>query len=183
MKQNLSVAIGISILISVFFGAVGIGYSFYKNEIVESNPESSDIANKNSLAEQQERETNSLIVPVPRSQEGRVGIDSNSTGGIPIGTYSNPPRVIDSGDNFNSTSIDRPIDSFDSRIESNGLNREGLTNSFPDYNNTSSTNQSLDHSSNNSLIRPLDDDDFLETPTSEDNFTEPSYLNDSTSPF
>ena len=184
-SDNLSVTIGVGILISVFLGVIGISYSFYKNEIAEPNQQPPNVARNNGQTEESEEEANSFIVSIPRSHQGKIGIDTNSTKGIPTGTYSNPPSTINSGNSFDSSNIDRPVGSFDSSFQGNSLYRESLTNSLPDYSNSDSsfTGVNRDRSRDNSLIRSLDDSDFLENPTSDRNSIEPSYLNDSSSSF
>ena len=179
-KKSVSTSIlaGISLLFLVILGMGGITYSFYRTEIAEEKEESADMANDDSPFEQLKKEKNMTIVPVPEENTSSGGIDLDNEG-IPTGTYSNPPSNITSTSDSYSTEANRPIDNSnsiddsnsidnsDSSVYSNSLNNRSLTDPLPDYSNSSSSN-SFNRTSDNSLIEPLDDSDFLDVPSSDD---------------
>ncbi len=160
MKKDsgyLSILAGISILAAVFLGLGGIAYSFYRSEIAEEKEESLDIANDDSPFEQLKREKNIVITPVPEEKGGSGKIVE--TEGIPTGTYSNPPTEINTSGSSYSTEINRP----NPMVESNNFNSESLIDNQPDYSRPSSSNN-FNNSDDNSLIEPLENDDFLDVP-------------------
>lgn len=163
-----SVLIGVGMLFSVALGSGGLAYSFYRTEIAEEEKESSDIANDDSPFEQLKREKNIVISPIPKEKDGSRGMNSNSHG-IPTGTYSNPPNTINSTAGLYSTEENTSIDDFDSRIESDRLTQDSITDAPIDYSRPSSSNN-FNSTSGNSLVKPLDEGGFPETPTTRKNY-------------
>lgn len=165
---STSVLVGISLLFLVVLGMGGIAYSFYRTEIAEEIEESADMANDDSPFEQLKKEKNMVIVPVPEENSGSGGTNFE-TEGIPTGTYSNPPSNITSTSDSYSVRTNRPIDNSDSSVYSNSRNSSrSLVDPLPNYSSSSGSNFNR-NSSNNSLIQPLEDSDFLDVPSSDRN--------------
>ena len=164
---STSVLAGISLLFLVILSMGGIAYSFYRTEIAEEREESADMANDDSPFEQLKKEKNMTIVPVPEENTSSGGIDSKGEG-IPTGTYSNPPSDITStGDSYSiEVEENRPIDNSDSSVYSNSSSNRSLLDPLPNYSNPSSSNN-FSRTSDNSLIEPLDDNDFLNVPSND----------------
>ena len=166
-SESLSVLLGIGILALVTLSSGGIAYSFYRTEISEAKEESSEVANDDSSSdspfEQLEREKNIVTTPVPIEQSGSGSMDSKNSG-IPIGTYSNPPStVIPTSDSYIREETSS-INGFDSFIaERDNLYEDNTIDSSPDYSRPTSSNNF--NSTNNSLVKQLEDSSFLETPT------------------
>ncbi|MGD1922512.1 MAG: hypothetical protein ACFCAD_28635 [Pleurocapsa sp.] len=159
----LSILIGVGMLFSVALGSGGLAYSFYRTEIAEEKEESSDMANDDSPFEQLKREKNIVITPVPQAKNSSGGISSNSRG-ISTGTYSNQLGTINYNDSLYSSEQNSSLDNFDSGVESDRLIKESVGNTPIDYSSPSASNNFHD-TSENSLIKPLDENDFIETPT------------------
>lgn len=167
-SQSPSVLIGVGLLCFTSIGLAGVVYSFYQSDTVQEqvSPEDSlEMAKENDPLEQLKKEKNIIITPVPEQQgSGSTTLDTET--GIPTGTYSNPPSTVESFDSSQPTSS--PLNSLDSSVERNRLNQESLSNIAPDYSSPSSSNN-FNNTSDNSLVEPLENDDFL------DNFdTDPS---------
>ena len=173
------VLIGVVMLFIVALGMGGIAYSFYRTEIAEEQEESSDMANDDSPFEQLKKEQGIVITPVPQQEGGSGGIDLNSNEeGIPTGTYSNPPAIVDSTAGLYSAEPNRPLNNFSSSVESNQLNQERFSNDMPNYTSPSSSNN-FNSTSDNSLVEPLDNSDLLESPDETDTSIEASPLENS----
>ncbi|MCC0176933.1 hypothetical protein I4641_08065 [Waterburya agarophytonicola K14] len=167
-SQYLPIILGVGILFCVILGMGGIAYSFYTDQIAQEKQEekeSSYITEDDSPFEKLNREDNIVIVPVPQEEGGTTGI-LPSNEGIPTGTYSNPPSTIQSTANAYLTDINRPIDNFDSSVARNRQNQERISSQFPDYSSPTSSND-FNSTRDNSLIKPLDNSDFLEIPTTD----------------
>lgn len=165
---STSVIAGISLLFLVILGMGGIAYSFYRTEIAEEQEESADMANDDSPFEQLKKEKNMVVVPVPEENQSSAGIDFEREG-IPTGTYSNPPSSITpTSDLYNSypTEENRPIDDSDSSVYSNRSLDRSLTDTLPDYSRPSSSNN-FNSTSDDSLVQPLEDSEFLDVPGEE----------------
>ena len=163
-----SVLVGVCLLFLVVLGMGGIAYSFYRTEIAEEIEESADMANDDSPFEQLKKEKNMVVVPVPE-EEGGSGTTDFSDGGIPTGTYSNPPSSITSTGSSYRTETNSSIDNSDSSVYSNSRNSSrSLVDPLPDYSNSSSSNN-FNRTDDNSLIDPLEDSDFLDVPSSDRN--------------
>ena len=160
-SESLSVLVGVGILALATLSSGGLAYSFYRTEIAEEKEESSDMANDDSPFEQLKKEKNMVITPVPTDRSGSGTTKSNNSG-IPIGTYSNPPTTINPTSNLYSTEAGRRINNIDS---------------IPDYSSPASSNNF--NSTNNSLIKPLEDNSFLDTPSTDNPSWDTSPLEES----
>lgn len=165
---NISIIIGAVILFLVAFGLSGIAYSFYRAETTTEQEESEDTAEENSPFEQLERETNMVITPVPEELGGSGSIELEQEG-IPTGTYSNPLANINpsGGSAYIPTSPDSAIipedsDNFDNSVSSSS---DSLTDGVIDYDRPSYSNN-FKSTDDNSLVDPLEEDNFLEAPSS-----------------
>lgn len=177
MKRNsgsISIIIGASILILMSLGLAGTVYSLYLGDSERQESDSPETAAKNDPLARLKKEKNINITPVPEDTgSGTRTLDTET--GIPTGTYSNPPTTVNS---FGSsdTGIDRPIDNYGSSVERNRLNQERFSSTTPDYSKPASSNN-FNNTSDNSLIEPLDNSDFLDTSTStseEESLTSPA---------
>ena len=177
MKQSSKTPLIIGVIILTFtsLGLVGIGYTFYQNETAQE--ETQPIANDNDPLEQLKKEKNIITVPVTEPGGSSPGIDSD--GGIPTGTYSEPPEAaIGSSEPIHEPIQSRPIDrSFDSSVERNRISQQRFNSTTPDYNRPSSSNN-FNRTDDNSLIDSLEDDEILENPITdtEDSIITPSLI-------
>lgn len=163
---NTSIIIGASILALITLGLIGVGYSFYTNETAEEESDSSEIVEENNPYENLKKEKNFVTTPVTERESSGVG-RLELEEGIPTGTYSNPPTTVNSFDESDITTdrpINSPINNYGSSVESNRLSQERFSSQTPNYSRPSSSNNFDNSNSENSLIEPLEDDDFLDVP-------------------
>ena len=149
---------GISILLLIPIGIGAFTYSSLTND--EPSPSGQSATNKNSG-----EDSDVQFAPVPTYQSETGGSNADSTEGIPIGKYSNPPTNIETGSGMPDIDSRSPSD-FDSSVDRNRLRQQTTINSTPDYTAPSSSN-SYNEPEDNSLVAPLDDDSFLEIPEDE----------------
>ena len=164
--KSLPFIVGVSILLLVPFCVGGLIYSSFSSDNAANQTETFDSPNS-SPGSGLAREKNIRSVP-PLSSEssGGIGVNSNSSQGIPIGKYSNPPTEIKSfGTDMPNTS--RPLDDFGSSVERNRLNQQNSSRLIPDYSAPSSSND-FNRTEDNSLIEPIEEEQLVEiTPRNE----------------
>lgn len=107
--------------------------------------------------------------PFPSVEPGGAGSNTNSTTGIPTGTYSNPPSTIETGSEVLVPKTSQsPINNFESSVDRNRAIQQtmndSIDHSIPDYSSPASSNNY--HDTQNSLIEPSEDDSLLESPQS-----------------
>lgn len=167
--KSIPLLIGVSILFLIPIGIGAFTYTAIQDESDSQQGEAADSQPDGAAPPGLATETNMRPRPMPsppRESRGTVE-DSRSTEGIPTGKYSNPPTKIQSG-GVDLPGATRPVDDFDSSIERNKQNQEIDTNIMrPDYSAPSSSNN-FNRSDDNSLITPLEEEDFLEVPDSDD---------------
>jgi hypothetical protein len=108
----------------------------------------------------------------PSSEPAGGGGEIDPNKGIPTGTYSNPPTTIESGSETVAVpkKSSPPMADFASSVERNrsiqqSLNSDSVDNSLPDYSSPAASNN-YQNTQNNSLIKPLEENSLLESPTS-----------------
>ena len=156
--KSISFLAGVSILLLIPIGIGAFTYSTLTND--ESSPPEQSATNDN-LGE----DSDVQFAPVPTYQSETGGSNADSTEGIPTGKYSNPPTNIETGSGMPSAGS-RSRSDFDSSVDRNRLRQQTTINSTPDYSAPSSSN-SYNEPEDNSLVAPLEDDSFLETPENE----------------
>ena len=160
--KSLPFIVGVSLLFIVPIAVGGFVYSSLGNDAEET--ETTNQRNEDPF-ERLPSQQNIEPIPVPPTEaSGGAGMVDNSSEGIPIGKYSNPPTEIETSktDNLNPR---RPLDD-DSSVELNRL-RQHRDRQTPDYSIPAASNDFQD-TEDNSLIDPLSDDSFLQVPESED---------------
>lgn len=180
MKRNsgsISITIGASILILMSLGLAGTVYSLYLgDDDAQQESDSSTATEKNDPLARLKKEKNINITPVPEDT-GSGTRTLNTETGIPTGTYSNPPTTVNSFGG-SETGVERPIDNYGSSVERNRLNQERFSSTTPDYSSpdysSPASSNNFNNTSDNSLIEPLENDDFLDTNTSTDSSEEES---------
>ncbi|MDJ0569496.1 MAG: hypothetical protein QNJ53_10660 [Pleurocapsa sp. MO_192.B19] len=166
-SENLPVIIGLIMLSVVSLGIGALMYSFARSDTFQKQTENSaDFAQKNSQLEEKESDKNILVAPAPVENGGMAGVDANPRTHIPTGTYSNPPTTVNSFEYSDSSRQNSPLNDFGSSVERNRLSQQNNINTtIPDYSRPSSSNN-FNQTDDNSLIDPLEDDNFLEIPNS-----------------
>ena len=174
--KSIPLLIGVSILFLIPIAIGGFTYTALQEDSgKEQTPEAANSQPDGASPAGLARET---VGPRPMQSPpnrgtggGNEALPSNE--GIPTGKYSNPPAKIESG-GVDLPGASRPIDDFDSSVERNKLNQESIDTMTPDYSAPSSSNNFNNRSNDfddNSLITPLEEDDFLEVPESDDEET------------
>jgi hypothetical protein len=166
---------GICIL---FITPLSLGAFVYSSFRADSTDQSTDSAEdstaKNDSLGGLATESNIKAAPLPLSESGSGGSNTDSTTGIPTGKYSNPPTTIETGsEELIPQTSQNPIDNFESSVDRNQAIQQTMNDSIndsmdpsiPDYNAPASSNNYND-TQENSLIEPLEDDSLLEAPTS-----------------
>mgnify|MGYP003433528533 CR=1 FL=1 len=166
---------GICIL---FITPLSLGAFVYSSFRADSTDQSTDSAEdstaKNNSLGGLATESNIKAAPLPLSESGSGGSNTDSTTGIPTGKYSNPPTTIETGrEELIPQTSQNPIDNFESSVDRNRAIQQTMNDStndsmdplIPDYNAPASSNNYND-TQDNSLIEPLEDDSLLEAPTS-----------------
>ena len=159
--------IGVSMLLLAPLSGAWVAYSFFDRETESAEEQAGGEENfglENNHFEKLEEEV--LTAPAPVDSQGRGTIDSNSQG-IPIGKYSNPPTTINPSGSSDFSGTSRPLDDFDSSVERNRLRQQYTNRMTPDYNTPSSSNN-FNRAEDNSLVKPLEEDDSLEIPDRSD---------------
>ncbi|NJK54601.1 MAG: hypothetical protein HC939_00855 [Pleurocapsa sp. SU_5_0] len=105
--------------------------------------------------------------PFPSVESSGAGSNTDSTTGIPTGTYSNPPTTIETGsEDLVPKTSQSPINNFESSVDRNRAIQQtmndSIDHSIPDYSAPASSNNYQD-TQDNSLIEPLEDDSLLES--------------------
>jgi hypothetical protein len=162
---------GICIL---FITPLSLGAFVYSSFRADSTETADDSTAKNDSLGGLATESNIKAAPLPLSESGSGGSNTDSTTGIPTGKYSNPPTTIETGsEELIPQTSQNPIDNFDSSVDRNRAIQQTMNDSIndsidpsiPDYNAPASSNNYND-TQENSLIEPLEDDSLLEAPTS-----------------
>ena len=178
---------GICIL---FITPLSLGAFVYSSFRADSTDQSTDSAEgstaKNNSLGGLATESNIKAAPLPLSESGSGGSNTDSTTGIPTGKYSNPPTTIETGsEELIPQTSQNPIDNFESSVDRNRAiqqtisdSNDSLDHSIPDYSSPASSNNYHD-TQDNSLIQPAEDDSLLEAPESD---TEAIPLTPSTEP-
>jgi hypothetical protein len=156
--------------------------SDYTDQSQEKTEESS--ATGSSFGGASTKSSKQFSFPSSEPAGGGGEIDPNT--GIPTGTYSNPPTTVETGsetvvpprksspstaDFSSSVERNRSIQqSLNSGSANNSLSDFGgsaessIDNSLPDYNSPAPSNN-YNNSQDNSLIKPLEENTLLESPT------------------
>ncbi|MFM2312962.1 MAG: hypothetical protein RLZZ04_2238 [Cyanobacteriota bacterium] len=151
---------------------LGIGalvYSSVRSEYTDQSTEKTEesSATGGSLGGASTKSSNQYTFPSSESSGGGGEIDA--TTGIPTGTYSNPPTTIKSGSETVPQKSTPLTEDFASSVDRNrsiqqSLNNSSIDNSFPDYSSPAPSNN-YNNSQDNSLIKPLEENSLLESPT------------------
>lgn len=165
--KSLPFIVGVSLLFLVPVGIGAFAYSSLRDNSDEQQTTEADSLPESSPFEGLPREQNIQAAPMPSTENGgSAEIDSDSSQGIPIGKYSNPPTQIESYGK-NTTPRTRPLDDSGSIVDRNRFIQQDADRQAPDYSTPSASNNFKD-TEDNSLIEPLEDDSFLEVPETED---------------
>lgn len=154
---------GISILLITSVSIGAFVYSYFRADSTDAAGES-------------KTETDSLggtgtdqikSAPFPSVESSGAGSNTDSTTGIPTGTYSNPPTTIETGsEDLVPKTSQSPINNFESSVDRNRAIQQtmndSMDHSIPDYSAPASSNNYQD-TQDNSLIKPLEDDSLLES--------------------
>ncbi len=161
---------GVSLLLITSLSIGGFVYSSFRADSTDTAGES-------------KTETDSLggtgtdqmkSAPFPSVESSGAGSNTDSTTGIPTGTYSNPPTKIETGsEDLVPKTSQSPINNFESSVDRNRAiqqsmndSNDSIDHSIPDYSAPASSNNYHD-TQDNSLIEPLEDDSLLESSPSD----------------
>ncbi len=171
--KSLPFIVGVSILFLVPCGMVGIIYSSLQSDNTENATGTADSPSESNPLDGLATKQNIRVAPapIPETSSSHLGVDSNTSQGIPIGKYSNPPTTIQSpGVALPETS--HPLNNSSSIVESNRREQQNTSRLIHDYSTPAASNN-FHRTEDNSLIDPLEEDSFLEAPDSDNPETIP----------
>ena len=156
--KSPSFIIGVSILLLVPFTVGGLVYSSLSQDDAQQQTDSDSSPTKEAPFEGLTRESNLPPEYTAAPETSSPGVNVNSSSGIPIGKYSNPPTSI--------TSEGLATPQTDNSSGNVGFNAEiSSTSARPDYSAPNSSNN-FNSTTNESLITPLETNELLEIPES-----------------
>jgi hypothetical protein len=164
---------GISLLLIT---SVSIGAFVYSSLRADSTDQSTETAEDGTATSESfdgsgtESQIKAAPYVSPESESNGAGSNTNSTTGIPTGTYSKPPAAIKTEGKTAKEAIPDTsqslIESFESSVDRNRAIQQkmddSIDQSIPDYSTPSASNNYNDNQ-DNSLIKPLEDDSLLES--------------------
>lgn len=167
--KTLPFIIGVSLILIFPIGIGTIAFSVLGNDGEGQETETTNSPAEDNPFDGLAREQNIKPAPIPPAEgNGGGGVGYDSSEGIPIGRYSNPPTRIETfGEDLPNTN--RPINSSGSSVELNRWRqeREKIDSTIPDYSAPSSSNNFKSTEDNSPIDSLSDDMDMLEAPESE----------------
>lgn len=154
--KSPSFIIGVSILLLVPFTVGGLVYSSLSQDDAQHQTDSNNSLTEETPFEELTRESNLSPEYTAAPEASSPGVKVNSSPGIPIGKYSNPPTSITS-EGLATPQTDNSSGSFNSEISSN--------TTLPDYSAPNSSNN-FNSTADESLITPRETNELLEIPES-----------------
>ena len=156
--KSPSFIVGVSILLLVPFTVGGLVYSSLSQDDAQQQTDSNSSLTKEIPFGELARESNLPPEYTAAPKTSSPGVNVNSSPGIPIGKYSNPPTSI--------TSEGLATPQTDNSSGNIGFNSEISSNpALPDYSAPNSSNN-FNSTADESLVTPLETNELLEIPES-----------------
>lgn len=154
------IGVGLILIFPIVIGTIAVSVVQNDSEGQETTESATEENSSNVWTGKQNIE----ITPVPPTDNRGSGVGYDSSQGIPIGKYSNPPTRIETFEEYDSE-IDRSPNSPGSSVEFNRLQQNNLDGDLPNYSAPSSSNN-FKSGEDNSLTDSLSPD-TLEVPQSD----------------